>query len=391
MRAAPVLTEARQRRLLAAAAIVWATFIIAVTLITVRNPDDRTVLFAYREAAAAWLGGQPMYGPGIHGFLYLPSFAPIFAPFRLLGSPAGDVLWRWAGFALLTLALVRLARLAAGPAWRPALAAMLVLSLPAAGIALQNGQGTVAMFALMVLAAVELGRQRWWWAAAFLGLAVAVKPLAIVLALLVFVLHPAMRLPLLAAAAGVLLLPFLHPDPAYVAEQYLGAMEKMRIAEDPGLGSWATIDMLLVHLGLAVPDPVLTATRVVAALGTLALAAIAVRRLAPGPAAVMLLALAVCYLLLFNPRTEESGYLMQAYPVALFAALAWLVEGRRTLGLALGLLCLGLGMQAYNLALFHATQDWLKPSLCLVFLLFLALRLLRSPSLEPTVSLEAGR
>jgi hypothetical protein len=246
------------------------------------------------------------------------------------------------------------------------------------------------MFALMVLATVEIGDRRWWRAALYIGLAVAVKPLAVVMALLAFALHPAIRLPLIAAAAGVVLLPFLHPDPAYVASLYAGAFEKMRVAEDPGLGNWATIDMLLVHLGLALPDAVLTAVRVAAALGTLALAAIAVRRLAPRPAALMLLTLAVCYLLLFNPRTEESGYLMQAYPVALFAALAWLAEGRRGLAVALALLCLGLGMQAYNLALFHATQDWLKPSLCLVFVLFLMARLLRPAPGMPLPAAERG-
>ncbi|MFO1059464.1 MAG: glycosyltransferase family 87 protein [Dongiaceae bacterium] len=372
-----------------AAAIVWGLFILAVTLITLRDPDGRTVLFAYRQAAAAWLHGEPMYRPSIHGFLYLPSFAPLFAPFQLLGSPAGDLLWRWAGFALLTLALARLARLAAGEDWRGVLAATLVLGLPAAGIALQNGQATVPMFALMVLGVVELAGGRCWRAAACLGLAVALKPLALVLVLLVFALHPAARLPLLAAAAGVLLLPFLNPDPAYVMGQYGAALEKLRIAEDPGPGHWATFDMLLWHLGLALPDRVMTGLRIAAAIGTLALAALAGRRLPAPLAAVLLLTLAVCYLLLFNPRTEESGYLMLAYPLALLAARARLVDGRRGLAAALALIGLGLGMQAYSGALFHATQDWLKPALCLLCLPLLV-GALGAPAAPPRVAADPG-
>jgi hypothetical protein len=388
VRTVPVLGPGRQRQLLAAACVIWLLFILAVTLITLRNPDDRTVLYAYRVPAQAWLEGRPLYGPSIHGFLYFPSFAVLFAPFQLLGNPAGDVLWRWAGFALLSLALLRLARLAAPEAWRAALAAMLVLALPAAGIALQNGQATVPMFALMVLATVELAGGRWWPAAAWLGLAVAVKPLALVLALLVFALHPAARLPLLAALVVALLLPFLHPDPAYVAGQYEAALEKLRIAEDPGPGHWASVDMLLWHLGLALPDRVMTGLRIAAAIGTLALAALAGRRLPAPLAAVLLLTLAVCYLLLFNPRTEESGYLMLAYPLALLAARARLVEGRRGLAAALALLCLGLGTQAYSGALFHATQDWLKPALCLLCLPLLV-GALGAPAAPPRVA--AGR
>jgi hypothetical protein len=367
----------REDRWLIGASAVWAAFVVGVTITTLLHPDRHNVVPVYHAAAARWWQGQPMYGPGIHGFLYLPSFAVLFAPFAALGSPLDDLLWRWAGFALLTLALYRLARLTAGDKWRPVLAVMLTVSLPAAGVDLQSGQATLQMLALMILAAVAIAGERWWPAAAWLGLALAVKPLALVMVLLAAALHPRLRLKLLAAVAVVLLLPVLRGDPGYAAGQYLDAFAKMRVAEDPGSGDWASLDMLLLHAGLDPPGWLLTLLRLAGALAVLALAWQARRRLPPDGAAIMLLALAVTYLLPFNPRAEEGTYLMLAYVLSLFAALAWFVERRRAAGIGFALLCLGLGMQAFNLWLFHATEGWLKPAIGLLFLAILAAALLR--------------
>jgi hypothetical protein len=372
----PAARPSRDGRALLVAAAVWAVFLVGVTVSALLHPERHNVVPVYRAAAAAWWHALPMYGPGIHGFLYLPGFAALFAPFAALGPPLDDLLWRCFGFALLSVALVRLARLAAGEGWRPVLAGMLLLALPAAGVDLQSGQATVEMLALMALAAVEIAGARWWPAAAWLGLALALKPLALVMVLLAAAVHPKLRLPLLAAVAAALLLPLLNGQPGYVLEQYGAAFVKMRVAEDPGLGDWASIDMLLLHCGLSPPGWALTLLRLAGAAAVLALAWLARWRQPPGVAAVTLLALSVTYLLPFNPRAEEGTYIMLAYLLALYAGLARL-EHRPARAAGLALLCLALGMQAYNLTLFHATKGWLKPAIALLFLALLAAPLLR--------------
>ena len=60
----------------------------------------------------------------------------------------------------------------------------LLLILPAGSAALRNGQASTLLLASMLLAAVAMAQRRWWPAAVLLGLALAVKPLAIVLLLL---------------------------------------------------------------------------------------------------------------------------------------------------------------------------------------------------------------
>jgi hypothetical protein len=107
--------------------------------------------------------------------------------------------------------------------------------------------------------------------------------------------------------------------------------------------------------------------RVAAALGALALAAWAGRRLRPADAAFSWLLLSCLYLLLMNPRTQEDAYLMLALPAALLAGQYLFVERRRNEARGLLLLCLALGTQAYGDLVFRPTALWLKPLLALAF------------------------
>jgi hypothetical protein len=359
------------RRLVRLGWIVWIAVLAAIAVMVIRDPEAHSVLGAYRAGVEAWAAGRDMYGPGIHGFLYLPVFALVFGPFAWLGSPAGDLAWRLLGWGLLTLGYARLARLAAGPAAAPALAVMLLAGLPASGSALQNGQATVLMLALMILATTDLAAGRAWRPGLLLALAVAVKPLALVLALLAAALRPALWPPLLAGLAAILLLPFLFADPAYVAGQYASAWTKLNAAADPGLGRWADLAMLLTRAGWQPTEAVMTGLRLAAALATLGLAAWAGRRLPAADAALAGLLLACLYLMLLNPRTEENTYIMLAPLVALLAARAWFLEGRRRAGGLLLALCLALGNHAYGDLVYRPTELWLKPLLALLFAVYL--------------------
>ncbi|MFO1059463.1 MAG: glycosyltransferase 87 family protein [Dongiaceae bacterium] len=361
------------RRLVRAGWGVWLIFLAVVAVLTLRHPDAHSVLPAYRAGAEAWWAGRDIYGPGIHGFLYLPAFALLFSPFAWLGSPAGDLAWRLVGFALLTSAYARLARLAAPDQASPVLAAMLLAALPASGAALQNGQATVPMLALMIHAVVDLADRPGggWRPGLLLALAVAVKPLALVLALLAAALRPAVRLPLALGLAAILLLPFLAADPAWVAGQYASAWTKLTAAADPGLGRWADLGMLLARLGWQPPEAAMMLLRIAGAVAALALAAIAARRLPPADAALAWLALACLYLLLLNPRAEENTYILLAPLAALLAGRAWFRDGRRRPALLLLALCLALGNHAYGDLVYRPTELWLKPLLALAFAVYL--------------------
>ena len=351
----------------AIALVVWLATEVAIAVMTARDPMANTTFDVYRTAVHAWTAGTEIYGPGIHGFLYFPTFLPVVAPFVWLGEPLGDVVWRCAYFLFLTWALWALARAAAPRAALPVLAALLLLGLPAAGMALQDGQATAPMFAAMVLATVAIGGARWWAAACWLALAVAIKPLALVLVLLALALHPQLWLRFPAALLPLLLLPLVITAPGDLVPLYRAAFVKMQIAADPRHGPWADLATMLEMAGWRPPAWLLTALRVGAAAATLWLAGEARRRLPPLPAALAMLLLAVAYLLPFSPRSEETTYLMLGFAIAIPAALAWFVERRRGLGLGLSVLALASGLQAFNGPLFHATEYWLKPLIALLF------------------------
>jgi hypothetical protein len=354
-------------RLLWAGLGAWLVFLVAIVVLVILHPHQHTVVQPYRDGAFASLAGVDMYGPGIHGFLYLPSFAVIFLPFAWLGSPLGDLVWRAVGLAVLAAGVVRLARLLGGGQARLVLGVALLAGLPASASAVQNGQATVVMIGLMIHATVDIAAGRAWRPGLLLGLAVGIKPLALVMALLTAAVWPRLRLPVLTGLALVLAIPFLRAHPAIAIGQYVAAWGKLTIASDPGIGDWSDLTMLLTKAGLRPPGALMTVLRIAAALGAVALAAWAGRRLRLADAAFSWLLLSCLYLLLMNPRTQEDAYLMLALPAALLAGRYFFVERRLFEARGLLLLCLALGSQAYGDLIFRPTELWLKPLLALLF------------------------
>ena len=191
------------------------------------------------------------------------------------------------------------------------------------------------------------------------------------MALLVAAVRPRLRLPVVGGLLLLLAIPFLRPDPEVALGQYAAAWSKLRVASDPGVGDWSDLTMMLTVAGWRPAGALMTALRLAAALGAVVLAAWAGRRLGPREAALSLLLLSCLYLLLMNPRTQDDGYIMLALPAALLAGRYLFVEQRRAEAVALLLLCLALGNQAYGDLVFRPTQLWLKPLLALLFLPYL--------------------
>ena len=277
---------------------------------------------------------------------------------------------------MLSAALFRLAGLFRPDESRRFLALVLLLATPAVAGMVRNGQATVIMTALMIHATVDVAGQRWNRAALWLGLAIALKPLALVLALLFAALHRPLLWRSALALAVVLLMPFLHPDPAYVVGQYRDTVRQFAIGGNPGIGRWADLTMMLYKFGLFVPYGVMTVVRLVAALATLALCRIACRRHGAAPAAIYALSLSICYLMLFNPAAEQNTYGALACVLAPFAAESIVAGESRWRSAALVALCIALGSDGYGTTIFRATELWFKPLVCLLFLVDLLPRLL---------------
>ncbi len=358
------VSEARALRL---ALFVWVVYAVIIAGIVAVQPERRTVTPEYREASEKWWSGRDIYKVRMHGYLYLPHAAIIYTPFAALPMRIGEPLWRLANLGLLAFSIWRLARTFGGG--RPGLWFLIATAaaLPASFSSARNGQMNMTMAALLALAAVDLGIRAWNRASLSLLLSLALKPLGVVPCLLAggCYLRPMVwRL----VVGGVLLLAasFLHWKSDFVVGQYELFVKTMQIAGKPNQPLFCDLQGMLLFFGAPLPDPVMTAVRALAAVGTLAVAWSALRRYDAARGAFVCMLLAAWYLLIFNPRTETNSYVLLAPFAGLLVASA-AVDGkfpRRFLALAVFALILS----CENWGPLHKlTNLWLKAAAGLVF------------------------
>lgn len=307
----------------------WVAFAVVmggiVARSVARDPTDQVSNHVYEQASRAWAHRESLYQPfNDRGFLYLPQAALLYAPFA-----EGDPVLRHVAvrtvFALwMLVGVVALARVG-DPRRRGT--RFLLLSLTALPLCVQSmrqGQINLPMTGALLLATAALATGRLGAAAAALALALGWKPLAIVLLLLAAACAPWRLGGRLALALGVLgALPFLTAPPAYVAGQYVEFGQKLVHAGAPPTMYYDLRGLLDTGFGVVLPAPVLTALRAAAGLAVLALALWTRRRRGPEASAPALYALAACYLMLFNPKTEDPTYVVLGPAVGLALVAAW--------------------------------------------------------------------
>jgi hypothetical protein len=326
---------------------LWFTLLAVVCVLVILSPDTRSVVPNYRFASHSFMdGSSPYRTDALAGFLYVPAFAVIYMPFAALGSSAGDALWRILGFLLLTFA-----------AWRQMdeipvrnrvryFSIACLLALPLTAGAVRNGQATILMLATVWLMFQAAGRGRGVEAALWAGIAIVVKPTALVAVMLVAALFPFTIGYIAAAFLLVLALPFAFAPTDYVVTLYrdfaallsgmqMGDVEKFLPAD---------ISRLLAVLGIAPPPLALLAIRALAGLAVLA-GALAIRwKMQSSDRTLILVVIAVFYMSVFNPRQETNTYAQVALPFALFIAV-WLERAPRSVGAwAAAILVFSLGL-----------------------------------------------
>ncbi len=370
----------------------WALWLIVLVIVSglILGGNRKTVTAAYRGAAHKWFRGKPIYGDNGRGFLYLPAAALTFAPCAALPTPLGEIAWRILTIGTYAFGLSRACGLVQRHTGRELFLLATLVTLPLAWSSSRNGQATLPMTGLMLLGAVAAAECRWWPSAVWLALAVALKPLAIVLVLLMAAIHAPLRWRLPIAVAGMLAAPFLFQSPAYVAGQYALCWQMFRSASEFGLQPlWAQLFGALEVWGLATSPAVQTATRLVAALATLGLAIYAHRAWPRTGAAIHTFTLAAAYLMLFNPRTENNTYSCLAPAIGLAFALSWRQPGQAVLNATYALLALGIvgGWSLGKLVAPGVPPIWLAPLCASVFLAITARQILRGPDTSSAVGI----
>jgi alpha-1,2-mannosyltransferase len=371
----------------------WHAWLIVASVIGALAAwqPDRTVTNNYRDACRHWFAGRAIYEGGPHGFLYFPHAAILYAPFTILPSPFGGVAWRLVSIGSLALAVWRLAALLTPETKKGfAFAVLTCLVIPPALPSARNGQMNLVLSALLTLAFVEIAYRRWWWAACWLCLGAAFKPLIIAPLAVAAVAYRPLRRPLICSGLALLVAPFFTQHPGYVWEQYQACALKLVLAGNPGWENpGSDLFGLLASVGYFAPLEVQTATRVAAGCLTLALALIAIRSArtavtgagdAPHTrSALLVLGLTTCYLALFNPRMENNGFVLIAPTMGVFAIDAFLGRRRRFIGWMMVAASIVIACY-YQLA--GGYNFWLCPLMGLIVWLYTIIDACREPARE---------
>ena len=331
----------------------WNVFVgVSIARIHPRRFDS--TFASYLDAAERLWSGERVYNPLTLGdFLYLPIALLIHVPLTDLDPvPAAAIaltvdaaFFSWACATLMSALLAGQSRSADALALAGVL---LFINIPAAWFNFKGIQAQVPMTAAMMAACAAMQRNRWNAASFWLFIALAVKPLAIVMVLLCAALVREMRLPLIAAVAATLLLPFAILDWSYLLEQYRLLGIKLWLIATDSTSEWpyqADFSTLLRALRIDLPEFVILGVRLASAVGTLALAWRVRRTGTARGFAFAVLLLSGCYITLFGPRNEFLSFVVLTPSITALALVmiirmdadyrAWLlIAGAAVLGFA---------------------------------------------------------
>ena len=357
--------------------MLWGLCVSYVVVKKSIDPIDyENTFLTYREAAVHWLNAEPLYNTAYYGFIYLPQSALLFTPFAYIPAYLGTSLWPILNIGLFAIGVYSFAQLASRRYDSDFFLPMTIVSIAMCMGAAKSGQATLAMAGLMMLALVDLVEESWWRAASLLILSLALKPLSVVLILLVAVIYSRVRVPLLVAIAGLLLLPFALQDPSYVWEQYTTSLGTItHIAKETREIQFAQVFWMLESAGVDTPDSIQFAIRLLFAMLTLGLCWWLQGKQTADTFAIYLYTLAGIYLMLFNTRTENNTYVMLAPILAVFTV--WAFRAKRFYWGCGYFAVTVMFVLSYKLGklLTGAATIWMKPLLCCVFLLLILAQL----------------
>ncbi len=348
--------------------VLWLLF-LAIMVGWAIAASHRPITYIYWNAARDWWMSKPVYGTeGIHGFIYFPSSVFLFGPFSLLPVVVADHIWRLLSATGLAWGMVRLVRAMGAPDGDRVAQVALVLAIPTLSINVLRSQWELTMFAVLLHALADLLQGRDFRSGLLFALGVAIKPLALIPGLLLCCLRPRAMPTFLLGMLGVVFLPFLHPDPGFVADQYASMLPKLFRAANPEDTPWFDLVNLFRAFAFYPSYATMTSARVISGLTVLGIGFWALRRFDQKTALFVSFYLVIIYLALFNPRTEEGTYANIALLLGVFAGLELRLTGSKIW--FFGLICLIVALCTHFAPgwVYRPSKYWIKQAVTLASL-----------------------
>lgn len=352
-----------------AAIVLWLLAFIVCVVLNAFSHHPRTVLTDYLTAGYGWIHQENLYNlHQIGAFNYFLPAALIFVPLTLLPLPVSLLIWGLLMFAGLIAAVWLVAKnLANNSLQKGRYFLLMTLGCVMIGFdALRNGQMTVAILFIALFLSQYFVDERPWFGALLLSVGIILKPIMIVPCLLVLGHHLKLTWRMVVLLLLLSLIPFLTQSFHYVTTQYhLSYLNLMKTVNMGMHGyDWASLlNALHVIFGLNLSSGSQLVILTVAALATYGASWYFRCYASKKQFYFVLMYLAMLYLVLFNPRTENNGYVLLAPFIGYLIARAW--ELRQWLRMVpLACVMLGITMNYYlSKTITPAHHMWLSPFL----------------------------
>jgi len=353
--------------------LLWAAFAALVVVVKFDvAPSPGNVFNIYRETGFRWREGLDLYPAELY-FNYFPSAALFFVPWTWLPFDIGGAIWRAANIGIFALGLWRFTSVTELPGLASlARSAFLVASLFTIALcwsAARYGQITLMMAGLMMMAVADVQRGGVWRAAIFASVAVALKPHAMALLLVLSAIYPRLLWRALIVCAVLTLLPFLFQDPRYVFDQYAFIPEMLQTRSERTDRIFAHIFDLLGSISLVTSNLQQALVRLISAIFVLFLCWRTVKRKPSPGVAFYLYAFTSCYILLLGAGIEPNTYAMMGPIIGLLAVCTW-TAGRRSYFVTLCVMTAATLLSHTLSKAFpsHTVMGMTKPLVCLILL-----------------------
>lgn len=335
----------------------------------------------YYDAGQHWLHRQDLYDNQANMFVYLPTSAALFTELSLLPLKYFELVFRLISIFVITVGIFSFARDTddKNPArvFFFSLLTTVFLSQPALFV----GQLHIMTTGLMLLAFAAIAREKWWPAAILLTIALAFKPTSLILFLLGMGLFPKLSWRLLLSVLIAFLISLVLQSPHYVLSQYTSFADSFKVAmhhDGNNPQQWATLfGAIAFYTHNTINGFTQFAIRALAGLCVYSLCIIARIRCDKKTAIYFIVTLGMCYLMLFNSRTEDNDYVMVA-PLLGYTLGLVVLEKKwlPTMAISLGVILMAAN---WNLCKFITPGNniWINPTIIALFSVYIIYRLLQ--------------
>jgi hypothetical protein len=310
--------------------LIWTPLLLwyaAVFFFSHSQKIFRNVDSLYYNAIHYWVSHQPLYVGGLNGrFIYFPTTVALFSPFAGVSLKTFELIYHLISVFFLTLGVYFFTKSISKNNTKNIFYITLIVTMFLSQAAFFQGQLHFMTTGILLLGYAAIAREKWWQSAIWLALALALKPTSIVLCLLALALYPKVSWRLLLCTLLFFLFPFFLEPTHYVAGQYSAFVTNFLMDmhfDGNHPEHWATVfGVIAFYFHYLVVGSTQFIIRILAAFSVFGLCVYIKMHYSKKEAAFFIFTLGMCYLMLFNSRTENNDYIMIAPAIGYSLALA---------------------------------------------------------------------